>query len=91
MQVTPQAMRSTRMLVRWIVIDGLRRGWTINKLVAHRQSSLDRQNDPGEAIWKQVALPLQNELGMSDGGMGFHIGGRPIPTKWNPNYRRTPY
>lgn len=90
-QVTPQAMRACRSLVRWIVVDGLRRGWTIDKLVAHRQSSRDRRNDPGEEIWKQVAIPLQGELGMTDGGAGFQIGGYPIPSAWNANYRGFAY
>lgn len=91
MKVTPQAMRSTRQLVRWIVIDALRRGWTIRVLCAHRQSSKDRRNDPGQAIWQEVALPLHAELGLMDGGSGFQVGGYPIPTQWNPQYVGFPY
>lgn len=84
MQVTPRAMRSTRQLVRWIRIQVARRGGRLGVLGAHRQSSRDRRNDPGEAIWQQVALPLHAELGMTDGGVGFEIGGYAVPEAWDP-------
>lgn len=88
-QVTEAAMRSTRMLVRWIVANAAKQGHTIKVLCAHRQASKDRQNDPGQAIWQAVALPLHRELGLGDGGPGFKIGdGYPISTKWNPAYRK---
>lgn len=84
MQVTPQAMRATRELVRWIHWYVAQRGGKVSVLGAHRQSSKDRRNDPGETIWRQVALPLHAELGLSDGGVGFVIGGYPIPADWDP-------
>ncbi len=82
MRATPQAMLATRNLVRWIHWDIARNGGKMTKLVAHRQPSLDRRNDPGEAIWKAVALPLHAELGLDDGGVGFKIGGYAIPECW---------
>jgi N-acetyl-anhydromuramyl-L-alanine amidase AmpD len=84
MQVTPQSMRSTRMLVRWIRWTVAQHGGKMSVLCAHRQSSQSRRNDPGEAIWKAVALPLHAELGLSDGGVDFVIGGYPIPEAWDP-------
>lgn len=84
MQVTPQAMAATRALIRWIVWETAQNGGRMKVLCAHRQSSEDRRNDPGEAIWKAVALPLHAELGLSDGGLGFKIGtGYPIPEAWD--------
>lgn len=83
MRTTPQAMLATRNLVRWIHWDIARHGGKMTKLVAHRQSSLERRNDPGEAIWKAVALPLHAELGLDDGGVGFKIGGYAIPECWD--------
>ncbi len=79
------AAESARQLVRWIVEEVALHGGKCDKLVAHRQSSEDRRDDPGSAIWKAVALPLHAELGMDDGGVGFKIGdGYAIPESWDP-------
>jgi N-acetyl-anhydromuramyl-L-alanine amidase AmpD len=86
-RVTTEAMASTRQLVRWICDHVRRRGGQIKILCAHRQAVSSRRNDPGSAIWQQVALPLHAELGLSDGGPGFVIpgsSGLPIPEAWDP-------
>lgn len=83
--VTPEAMAAARELVRWICGEVATNGGLVRALVAHRQSSSSRENDPGEAIWKAVALPLHAELGLTDGGIGFTLGdGLPIPERWDP-------
>jgi hypothetical protein len=85
MQVTEVAMARCRDLVRWIDYEIARNDGSLHVLVAHRQASSSRENDPGEAIWKAVALPLHAELGLTDGGIGFKIGdGYPIPQAWDP-------
>lgn len=90
--VTSEAMEAARQAIRWVVAEVQRRGGEVKALVAHRQSTDDRRNDPGSAIWQAVALPMQVELGLSDGGQGFAIGkGRPIPEEWNPAYKGTRY
>lgn len=84
-QVTETAMESTRQLVRWICENVRRHGGAVKVLCAHRQAVDSRRNDPGEAIWKQVALPLHAELGLSDGGPGFKLPnstGSAIPEVW---------
>lgn len=91
-QVTPQSMLSLRMLCRFIAYDIASHGGVLRVMGAHRQSSPDRRNDPGEAIWKQAAIPLMGELGLSDGGVGFKLnGGRPIPQVWDPRHSGTAY
>lgn len=60
-------------------------GGRATAMVAHRQSSKSRRNDPGSKVWKEIALPLMAELGLSDGGQGFEIGGYPIPREWDDN------
>lgn len=82
-QVTPAAMLSLRMLCRFIAHDVRSNGGELKVLCAHRQSSQDRRNDPGEAIWK-AAAPVSAELGLNYGGAGFTIGGYPIPECWDP-------
>jgi hypothetical protein len=91
MTTSPLAMERTRQLVRWICEHVRRNGGQVRFLVAHRQSSKSRRNDPGEAIWKAVALPLHAELGLSDGGVGFEVGGYPIPAAWDPRCKGVPY
>lgn len=88
MRVTEAAMRATRQLIRWIGVEIAIRGGQLEVLGSHRQSSINRRNDPGQAIWAQVALPLMGELGLSDGGPGFKIGnGLPVPAQWDPSRR----
>jgi len=70
--------------IRWIGSEIAHHGGRLHALVAHRQSSSDRKNDPGSAIWKGVAIPLMAELGLTDGGPGFRLGdGSPIPEAWD--------
>lgn len=83
--VTPEAVAMSKDLIRWICSTVARNGGEIRALVAHRQSSSDRRNDPGSQIWQTVALPMHAELGLSDGGVGFSLGGRPIPQEWDPH------
>ena len=91
-ELPESAAGPARQLVRWIVEEVRRHGGACTKLVAHRQASKDRRDDPGSAIWQRVALPLHAELGMDDGGVGFTIGdGYPIPEAWDPRCRGIRY
>ncbi len=52
-------------------------------ILAHRQASPRRGNDPGPDIWYEVGDWAVAELEMNDGGLGFSInGGRSIPDSW---------
>lgn len=85
MKVTEAAMRALRNLQRYIIEKVRRLGGKICVVVAHRQASGDRRSDPGQAIWQQGALPIIEEFGLDDGGVGFQLGdGRPIPEGWDP-------
>jgi len=91
MKLTPEAAQAARDVIRWICSETRKFGGEIKVLVAHRQSSKDRRNDPGSAIWGEVALPMHAELGLGDGGAGFEIGGYPIPLEWDPSRAGTRY
>lgn len=83
---------AARDVIRWIVRETEANGGAIRALVAHRQSSDSRRDDPGSAIWQRVALPLAAELELSDGGAGFRLGeGRPIPEAWDPSRKGIRY
>ncbi len=52
-------------------------------IMAHRQSSSSRTNDPGPAIWSNVGEWAIQNLGMTDGGASFKCGtGNPILPEW---------
>lgn len=81
---TPALIDAALVACRWICAEVAAHGGRIKALVAHRQASPTRRNDPGSYIWQHVALPLHAELGLSDGGPGFHLGdGLPIPEAWD--------
>jgi type VI secretion system Hcp family effector len=55
----------------------------ITHILAHRQSSDARENDPGPDIWFNVGQWSIDFLGLSDGGPGFKCGtGKPILPEW---------
>lgn len=89
---TEEAMEAVRQLIRWICDRVEDHGGKVNALVAHRQASENRRNDPGSAIWQRVALPLHKELGLSDGGIGFKLStGYAIPERWDPRCKGIKY
>jgi hypothetical protein len=58
-------------------------------VLAHRQSSNMRENDPGPDVWYHVGQWAIDNLGLSDGGTGFKIGnGKPIEGAWRTWGRR---
>lgn len=59
-------------------------------IYAHRQSAKSRIGDPGEEIWREIAIPwcfkMELDEEFFDGGSDFHLGqGRPIPMDWSMN------
>lgn len=81
---TNELVEAAKAAIRWIRDEVARHGARLELLVAHRQSSKDRQADPGSALWQRVAMPLHEELGLSDGGAGYKLGnGLPIPERWD--------
>lgn len=89
---TEAQLRAVRDLIRWITKQIEGNGGKAKALVAHRQASENRRNDPGSAIWKKVALPMSEELDLSDGGPGFKLStGYPIPEVWDPKRKGYKY
>lgn len=83
---TPEQIEATRQLLRWICAEVERRGGKVRYIHAHRQSSPERQSDPGSRIWSEVGLWAQRELGLSDGGRDFCVtNGLKIPEAWDPS------
>ncbi len=77
-QVTAAQIEAGRYLVRHLM-----RTMGLKVIVAHRQSSGTRDNDPGPDIWYHVGQWAVDNLGLKDGGPGFKTGtGKPIPDLW---------
>ncbi|SEO02805.1 peptidoglycan recognition protein family protein [Palleronia pelagia] len=75
---TAEQIASGRALVRHLI-----RTIELTHVLAHRQSSRTRANDPGPDIWKGVGQWAVDTLGLKDGGPGFKVGtGQPIPDSW---------
>lgn len=75
--LTVAQVESGRLLLRELVRQGVR------FVYAHRQSFIERGNDPGPEIWASVGQWAIDTLGMFDGGPGYVVGsGQPIPDEW---------
>lgn len=87
--VQANAVKST---VQWIVNTVAANGGKVTHIHPHRQSSKDRQSDPGSLIWQTVGLWAQDTMGLSDGGAAFTVGdGRVIPEDWDARYTDNRY
>ena len=76
--LTQAQIDAGRYLVRHLI-----RTVGLTHILAHRQSSGTRENDPGPDIWRQVGQWGVDTLGLKDGGPGFKVGsGNPIPEAW---------
>lgn len=77
-RLTDEQVRAGRYLV-----DHLVRTNGLTHVLAHRQSSGTRENDPGPDIWYHVGEWALKTRGLRDGGPGFRVGtGKPIPDQW---------
>lgn len=67
-------------------------GGKITHIHPHRQSSIERQSDPGSLIWQTVGLWAQEKFNLSDGGKSYKIdNGRTIPEAWDVRYADNDY
>lgn len=89
-------------VLEWLKDEFSKHGQKWQHIHAHRQSAKSRIGDPGEEIWKKVAIPWAEDVipefinepnqGYWDGGFEFRIGtGRPIPKQWDDTCDMTEY
>jgi peptidoglycan hydrolase-like protein with peptidoglycan-binding domain len=75
---TPAQLEAGRYLVRYLIGK-----MGLTHVLAHRQSSGSRENDPGPEVWYHVGQWAVEKLGLKDGGPGFKLpGANPIPDEW---------
>lgn len=85
MVLTDKQARSCLDTIDFIVSEVARHGGEIKYIHAHRQTASSRRSDPGEQIWKRVALPAMAKHNLSDGGDGYYIPHRSERPKWDRN------
>lgn len=77
---------AARAAVKYLVEAGRAQGMPIEFIWAHRQSSANRRGDPGESLWREVALNYAvAELGLRTSPNTTWGDGRPIPVEWQLN------
>lgn len=77
--LTPEATKAALQLIAWIRI----KCPTVREILAHRQSSPTRQDDPGQVPWRDIALVC----GLPTVPNATITGGRPIPQSWDTSQR----
>ncbi len=72
-----------RAALRLAVTDGRDRGAPIEALYAHRQYSKNRIGDPGEGWWKEIGIPISQELHLERRVIFKHGSGNEICREWD--------
>jgi len=77
-EVSKEQIQAGRKLIKYLI-----KKIGMTHILAHRQSSGLRSNDPGPDLWYSVGQWGINKFALKDGGYNFKIGsGRAIPDSW---------
>jgi hypothetical protein len=80
--LTGDLLQAAKDGLEYLVRKGREAGMPIKYIWAHRQSSMTRPNDPGEEIWKKIALEFGgNELQLIP-QPDYILGGESLPQEW---------
>lgn len=83
-RLTDDQVKAANVLLTTIKEEFEAKNGTFDYIYAHRQSDDMRMSDPGEAVWKKVALPWMEKLGATAGEPGYTTGdGFPICKEWD--------
>jgi len=80
--LTEHQVEAAQQAIRYTVQGIKNLGGRIYYIGAHRQSYANKPNDPGEEIWKQIAIPMMKELKLLTAPT--LPGGSSIPQDWDP-------
>lgn len=87
-----EVVQSARDALRFLVEEARSLGAPIKYIWAHRQSSGTRRDDPGEDLWKKVALDYGVKvLGLETQPEKTWDRGYPIPVEWDPENGKGSY
>jgi hypothetical protein len=83
-EFTDSRMWAARSALLYLVEEGRSLGMSIKYLYAHRQAKSNRRSDPGEEIWRKVAIEYGVKiLGLETRPLFTISTGRAIPTNWD--------
>ena len=68
-------------MMRFFIREVARHGGKIKYIHAHRQTSKTRRSDPGELIWKSIAVPIMREFDLTFGWDGVAQEDFAVPDK----------
>jgi hypothetical protein len=84
-KLTETTIDAGRRAVRFAFEEGLRLGMPLRWIMPHRCYSRSRISDPGEELWRAIAIWAMANLGLrARYDVALH-GGRKIPYEWDPN------
>ena len=84
-ELGPRTIAAARKAVRFVVEQCRAKGCPLGKIAAHRQFAGDRIADPGEEIWREVALWAVKEFSLAIDYDYQLDKGRRIPREWDPS------
>jgi hypothetical protein len=79
---TDEMARAVFAMVEWLIAEARGAGMDIRFIYAHRQSSGTRRADPGDLIWRTVALRAVRELDLRMEPKRVWGSGLPLPAAW---------
>ncbi|MFA5135273.1 MAG: peptidoglycan-binding protein [Patescibacteria group bacterium] len=65
--ITDAQVKAADKLLEMLMAEFARNGQTIKYILAHRQSSRDRESDPGFDAWRKIAIPWMEKTGAIPG------------------------
>lgn len=77
-------IETARYALRWLVEQGRSLGMPLRTIYAHRQSNGAKTSDPGQGLWREVAVWGQRKLGLVAAPRATVGDGRPLPREWDP-------
>ena len=90
--LTQEQIDSTKNLIRYIKQILISHGSDLKTIFPHRISTNSRRPDCGEAIWKEIIIPIMEELNINSGVPGYKLGsGYPICEEWDERYKGYKY
>lgn len=83
-RVSEKQIQSARRAIEWAMKQVAAHGGRIKYIYAHRQSSDQRESDPGSRVWQEIGVWAQQNLGLKNEPLFTKGTGLPIPEEWDP-------
>lgn len=75
---------TARAALAWLVVQGRALGMPLRYVYAHRQSNIGKPSDPGEGLWRALAVEYAVPVLGMETRTRYTDGGRAVPRQWDP-------